>query len=150
MKLRARTSPLVIGLIALGLCACGGKSKGTGTGTSGTGAGTDTGGTASSGGTPFDQDAVKAQVSGTAAADLDGCSVDGAASLGDVMQAQKADLEADGAADESFSCKASTLTDGRWECTWEVTSGGSAFQIISQVNADGSLVAGQTLCIAPG
>lgn len=67
-----------------------------------------------------------------------------------------------GGADETFSCRPSVLTDGRWECTWSVwekasaadaddpCAGGTGFQTIAQVNADGTLVAGQMVCVAPG
>lgn len=125
---------------------------------------------APAGGPPFDQAKVKAAVAALAVGDTQSCDLEGAATVGDAMGSQRAMMQADGGVEESFTCRASVLTDGRWECTWEVVQrssgggggdpcgddpcagegGGSAFQAIVQVNADGSLVAGQTACVAPG
>ncbi len=149
--LRARNlASLGLGLgLALALVACGGKSKPAGTGPHASGGG---------GKPPFDQEAVKALIEATAAADADGCAVEGAATIGDAMRIQRGLLEQDGKVEDGFHCKASVLAEGRWECTLEVArapSGGdddegTAFQAIGQVDSDGVLLPGQLLCVAPG
>ena len=79
------------------------------------------------------------------------------AAVGDAMRLQRVMMEQDGGAEESFTCRPSELAEGAWECTWEVmqrtpgaadpddpcAGGGSAFQAITRVGADGILVPGQ-------
>lgn len=144
-RARRSRSPLAA-LFVLALTACGGKGGGSTT-------------PRNPDGVPFDQEAVRAKVAATAAADTDGCAVDGAATVGDAMRSQKALLAADGGdVGEAFRCQKSVLADDTWECTLEVSRApaggeddeGSAFQAIVQVDHEGALKPGQILCVAPG
>ena len=136
--------------VGLALAACGGK-------------GTGAAGPRRSGKVPFDQEAVKAVMAATPVDKTQSCGIEGAATVGDAMRLHKAEMDGDGGARESFSCEPSGLADGQWQCTWEVVEkttianpddpcagGGSAFQAIGQVNADGVPMPGQLACIAPG
>lgn len=139
--------------LAIALTACGGKADKAGST-----------GPATGGKPPFDQEAVKALIAATAVGDTESCGIEGAATVGDAMRLQRVMMEQDGGAEESFTCRPSELADGAWECTWEVmqrtpgaadpddpcAGGGSAFQAITRVGADGILVPGQLGCIAPG
>lgn len=147
MKRLARGSWFV--LVTIGLAsACGGKSKGAdrprATGS-------------------FDKAAVKAALTTTKLANLEGCSAEGAATIGDLVAAQRTAMAIDGAVDESFECRASALVDGQHECTWQLIQrtsaeaaddpcggGGAAYQVIVQANHDSTLVPSQITCIAPG
>lgn len=144
------SSRLALAITVALACACGGK-----------GGGKDTTPPAPAG-LPFDEAAVKAAMAATAVADADSCGIEGAATVADAMTSRREMMQASGGVDETFSCRASVVTDGRWECTWSVwekttgsdaddpCGGGTGFQSIAQVNADGSLVAGQLVCLAPG
>ena len=146
MKRLARRSWFVVTILALGLAsACGGNSKpadrprATGS---------------------FDKAAVKASLITAKLDHADGCSAEGAATIGDVMAAQRSAMSIDGPIDESFECRASALVKGQRECTWELVQrtsgkaaddpGGAAYQVIVQANPDSTLVPGQITCIAPG
>ena len=132
--------------VGLALAACGGRS---------------TGATGPKGKVPFDPEAVKAVMAATPVDKTQSCGIEGAATVGDAMRLQKAVMDGDGGALESFTCQ--PLAEGQWQCTWEVVEkttianpddpcagGGSAFQAIGQVNADGVPMPGQLACIAPG
>jgi ABC-type transport system substrate-binding protein len=112
--------------------------------------------------TPFDQAAARAALAGTPRSSAPACGDpdDINQTLGDLFKQQGDGLQP---ADESFDCRPDLADAGVWECTWSVFAkpsapsaddpcgGGSAgYQIIVKINADGTLVDGSFVCVAPG
>lgn len=151
--------PIVSVLVSLALAtACGGKSSNAPT--TNTSGATATGAAATPA-TPFDPAAVKAAMASLPG--LPSCDAEPTTTMGAYFAGKRADLSSDDSGlEESFECAAQG--DDLWECQWSVFTepaaadpedpcaegGGSGFQIIARVGADGALVPDQIYCNAPG
>jgi len=152
-----KTFALVFASLAV-LAACGGKSKGGAAPAPGpASAGDDPA-------TPFDDGAVRAALAATPG--VSNCGVEPSTTMGAHFAAQRDGLVGGGdtatAVDERFGCKAAD--DGSWDCEWSVFTkpsapdpedpcaegGGSGYIIMVKVGADGTLMADQINCNAPG
>jgi predicted small lipoprotein YifL len=115
--------------------------------------------------TPFDAEGVRATVASMGVPHQCATGDGTPATLGELLE-QNRSLLGEAGTEVTFTCSPPSEEQATWSCMWAATNApvgprnpddpnegegeGSAFQIMMQVNADGSLVPGSIGCIAAG